>query len=66
MAGSPLDPLVNAVASLALTIGGAALATVSIVTFLRWLGLHWSWALPGVALGPVCGGSTRSPPASRR
>jgi type IV secretory pathway TraG/TraD family ATPase VirD4 len=50
MAGSPLDPMVNALTGLALTIGGAALATVSIVSFLRWLGLHWSWALPGVAL----------------
>src|SRR3954466_15662756 len=21
--------------------------------FLRWLGLHWTWALPGVVLGPL-------------
>src|SRR5919108_4295396 len=53
MSGSPLDPLVHLLTSLALTIGGAALVTVSAVLFLRWLGLHWTWTLPGVLLGPL-------------
>ena len=53
MSGSPLDPLVQMLTGLALTIGGAALATVSTVAFLRWLGLHWTWTLPGVAARPA-------------
>src|SRR3954452_2710128 len=53
MSGSPLDPLVHMLTTLALTIGGAALATLSTVMFLRWLGLHWTWTLPGVLLGPL-------------
>jgi conjugal transfer pilus assembly protein TraD len=53
MSGSPLDPLVDLLTSLALTIGAGLVVTVSAVTFLRWLGLHWSWTLPGVLLGPV-------------
>jgi conjugal transfer pilus assembly protein TraD len=53
MSGSPLDSLVHLLTTLALTIGGAALATLSTVMFLRWLGLHWTWTLPGVLLGPL-------------
>jgi len=53
MSGSPLDPMVHMLTTLALAIGGAALATLSTVMFLRWLGLHWTWTLPGVLLGPV-------------
>jgi hypothetical protein len=53
MTGSPLDPLVHLLTSLAITVGAAAVATVSLVSFLRWLDLHWSWALPGVLLGPL-------------
>jgi hypothetical protein len=53
MSGSPLDPLVDLLTSLALTIGATALVTVSAVMFLRWLGLHWTWRLPGVLLGPL-------------
>src|SRR5919112_6795043 len=53
MSGSPLDPLVQLMTHLAITIGGMALATLSIVAFTRWLGLHWSWTLPGVLLGPA-------------
>jgi conjugal transfer pilus assembly protein TraD len=53
MSGSPLDPLVHMLTSLALTIGAAVLVTVSAVIFLRWLGLHWSWTLPGLLLGPL-------------
>ena len=53
MSGTPLDPLIHLLTSLAIAIGVAAVATVSIVMFLRWLGLHWSWALPGVLLGPA-------------
>src|SRR4051794_21355228 len=53
MSGSPLDPLVDLATHLAITIGGIALATLSTVMFLRWLGLHWTWALPGVLLGPA-------------
>jgi hypothetical protein len=41
MSGSPLDPLVHLLTSLAQTIGAAAVVTVSGVAFLRWLGLHW-------------------------
>src|SRR4051812_34472069 len=50
MSGSPLDPLVDLVTHLAITIGGIALATLSTVAFTRWLRLHWSWTLPGVLL----------------
>jgi hypothetical protein len=53
MTGSPLDPLTHMLTGLAVFVGGAALATLSTVMFLRWLGLHWSWALPGVLLGPL-------------
>jgi hypothetical protein len=53
MSGSPLDPLVPVLTSLALSIGAAVLVTVSAVAFLRWLGLHWTWTLPGVLLGPL-------------
>src|SRR3954452_13438952 len=53
MSGSPLDPLVDLLTHLALMIGAAVLVTVSAVMFLRWLGLHWSWTLPGVLLGPA-------------
>jgi hypothetical protein len=58
MSGSPLDPLVQLMTHLAITIGGMALATLSIVAFVRWLGLHWSWALSGV---PTSTMSTRRP-----
>jgi hypothetical protein len=53
MSASPLDPMMHMLTSLALTIGAAALVTVSAVMFLRWLGLHWTWTLPGVLLGPL-------------
>lgn len=53
MSRSPLDPLVHLLTSLALTIGATTAVTVSAVMFLRWLGLHWSWTLPGVLLGPA-------------
>jgi hypothetical protein len=53
MSGSPLDPLVHPLTTLALAIGAGALATLSTVMFLRWLGLHWIWTLPGVLLGPL-------------
>jgi type IV secretory pathway TraG/TraD family ATPase VirD4 len=53
MSGSPLDPLVHLLTTLALNIGGAVFATVSTVLFLRFLGLHWTWTLPGVLLGPL-------------
>src|SRR5918911_1937250 len=53
MSGSPLDPLVHLFTGLAIAVGGAALATLSTVAFLRWLGLHWTWTLPGVLLGPA-------------
>src|SRR5215210_7840983 len=53
MSGSPLDPLVHLLTSLALTIGAAALVTVSAVAFLRWLGLHWTWTMPAVLVGPL-------------
>jgi hypothetical protein len=45
MTGSPLDPVVHLLTSLALTIGAAVLATLSIVTF---------------CAGPVCTGLGRS------
>src|SRR3954469_25388389 len=53
MSGSPLDPMVHMLTTLSLTIGAGALATLSTVMFLRWLGLHWTWTLPGVLLGPL-------------
>src|SRR6185295_15341695 len=53
MTGSPLDPLVHLLTTLAIAIGAAALITLSAVLFLRFLGLHWSWTLPGVLLGPA-------------
>src|SRR3954447_24568376 len=53
MSGSPLDPLVQLMTHLAITIAGMALAVLSTVMFLRWLGLHWGWALPGVLLFPA-------------
>jgi conjugal transfer pilus assembly protein TraD len=53
LSASPLDPMVHMLTTLALTIAGAALATLSTVMFLRWLGLHWTWTLPGVLLGPL-------------
>src|SRR4051794_20808919 len=53
MSGSPLDPLVDLATHLAVTIGGIALVVLSLVMFLRWLGLHWSWALPGLLLFPA-------------
>jgi hypothetical protein len=49
MSGSPLDPLVHLLTTLALTVGGAALATVSTVAFLRWL------ACTGPGLCPASG-----------
>jgi hypothetical protein len=53
MTGSPLDPLAHMLTAVAIFVGGAAFATLSTVMFLRWLGLHWTWALPGVLLGPL-------------
>src|SRR5919206_831489 len=51
--GSPLEPLQHMLISAAIAIGAAALVTLSLVTFLRWLGLHWTWTLPGVLLWPL-------------
>ena len=53
MSGSPLDPLVHLLTTMAIAIGAAALTTLSAVLFLRFLGLHWSWTLPDVLLGPA-------------
>ena len=53
MSASPLDPPVHMLTTLAPAIGGAALATLSTVMFLRWLGLHWTETLPGVLPGPL-------------
>src|SRR3954452_15876370 len=53
LSASPLDPLVHLLTTLALAIGGATLAAISTVMFLRWLGLHWTWTLAGVLLGPL-------------
>ena len=53
MTGSPLDPLEHLLTTLAIALGAGALATLSTVMFLRWLGLHWTWTLPGVLLGPA-------------
>jgi hypothetical protein len=38
MSGSPLDPLVHLLTTLALTIGAATLVTASTVLILRWQG----------------------------
>src|SRR3954463_3318915 len=75
MSGSPLDPLTHMLTSAAIFVGAAALATLSTVMFLRWLGLHWTWTLPGVLLGPLLwpfdqgaagfvAATARSPPAT--
>src|SRR4051812_33365137 len=53
MTGSPLDPLQHMLVSAAIALGSAALVTLSLVIFLRWLGLHWTWTLPGVLLWPL-------------
>src|SRR3954451_4073883 len=53
MTGSPLEPLQHMLISAAIALGSAALVTLSLVTFLRWLGLHWTWTLPGVLLWPL-------------
>jgi hypothetical protein len=53
MTGSPLDPFEHMLISVAIALAAAALLTLSAVMFLRWLGLHWSWALPGVLLWPL-------------
>jgi conjugal transfer pilus assembly protein TraD len=53
MTGSPLEPLQHMLISAAIAIGAAALVTLSLVMFLRWLGLHWTWTLPGVLLWPM-------------
>src|SRR3954469_7426415 len=53
MTGSPLEPLQHMLISAAIALGGAALVTLSLVMFLRWLGLHWTWTLPGVLLWPL-------------
>src|SRR3954452_463758 len=53
MPGSPLEPLHHMLISAAIALGAAALMTLSLVMFLRWLGLHWTWTLPGVLLWPL-------------
>ena len=53
MSGSPLDTLVHLLTTLALAIGDATLATIATVMFLRWLGLHWTWTLPGALVGQL-------------
>src|SRR3954462_10422603 len=53
MTGSPLEPLEHMLISAAIALGSAALVTLSLVMFLRWLGLHWTWTLPGVLLWPL-------------
>src|SRR3954453_20714325 len=53
MTGSPLEPLHHMLISAAIALGAAALMTLSLVMFLRWLGLHWTWTLPGVLLWPL-------------
>src|SRR3954468_13195929 len=53
MTGSPLEPLQHMLISAAIALGSAALVTLSLATFLRWLGLHWTWTLPGVLLWPL-------------
>ena len=53
MSASPLDALEHMLTTAAIAIGAAALVTLSSLMFLRWLGLHWTWRLPGVLLGPL-------------
>src|SRR3954452_8001635 len=53
MPGSPLEPLQHMLISAAIALGSAALLTLSLVRFLRWLGLHWTWTMPGVLLWPL-------------
>jgi hypothetical protein len=53
MSGSPLDPLVHLLTTLALALGAGVLVSLVAVLLLRWRGLHWTWTLPGVLLGPV-------------
>ena len=53
MTGSPLEPLQHMLISAAIALGSAALVTLSLVMFLRRLGLHWTWTLPGVLLWPL-------------
>src|SRR3954466_13865338 len=53
MTGSPLEPLQHMLISAAIALGAAALVTLSLVMFLRWLGLHWTWTLPGMLLWPL-------------
>src|SRR3954454_17817920 len=53
MTGSPLEPLQHMLISAAIALGSAALVTLSLVMFLRWLGLHWTWTMPGVLLWPL-------------
>src|SRR4051794_35056998 len=53
MTGSPLDPLEHFLISAAMALGAAALTTLSLVMFLRWIGVHWPWTLPGVLLWPL-------------
>src|SRR3954451_18192552 len=53
MTGSPLEPLQHMLISAAIALGSAALVTLSLVTFLRWMGLRWTWTLPGVLLWPL-------------
>ena len=48
-----MTALVHLLTTMAIAIGAAAVITLSAVLFLRFLGLHWSWALPGVLLGPA-------------
>src|SRR3954447_21780008 len=50
MTGSPLEPLQHMLISAAIALGAAPLATLALVMFLRWLGLHWTWTLPRVLL----------------
>jgi membrane protein implicated in regulation of membrane protease activity len=51
VSGSPLDPVVHLFTTLALVCVSAAVITLSAVSFLRWMGLHWSWTAPGVLAG---------------
>jgi hypothetical protein len=53
VSGSPLDPVVHLFTTLALVFVSAAVITLSAVSFLRWMGLHWSWTAPGVLAGAL-------------
>lgn len=53
MSGSPLDPLVHLVTTLAVAVGAGVLVTLVAVVVLRWRRSHWTWTLPGVLLGPA-------------